>query len=68
MRTDAAITADVIVGFPGETEEQFQNSLSLMETVYECVYVCVCSYVPYVYTCVYVCVCLVCMLICTFCV
>jgi len=30
---DAAITADVIVGFPGETEEQFQNSMKLMETV-----------------------------------
>lgn len=30
---DAAVTADVIVGFPGETEEQFQNSLKLMETV-----------------------------------
>ena len=30
---DAAITADVIVGFPGETEEQSLNSLKLMKTV-----------------------------------
>jgi len=30
---DAAITADAIVGFPGETEVQFENTLKLMEAV-----------------------------------
>ena len=30
---DAAITADVIVGFPGETEQDFLDTLSIMEEV-----------------------------------
>jgi tRNA-2-methylthio-N6-dimethylallyladenosine synthase len=30
---DAAITADVIVGFPGESEHDFQQTLSLMKEV-----------------------------------
>ena len=30
---DAAITADAIVGFPGETDAQFENTLRLMEEV-----------------------------------
>merc|ERR1719198_990143 len=30
---DAGLSADVIVGFPGETEEQFERTLELMEAV-----------------------------------
>ncbi len=30
---DAAISADAIVGFPGETEEQFLNTLKLLEDI-----------------------------------
>eukprot|EP00929_Paragymnodinium_shiwhaense_P000657 TRINITY_DN100900_c0_g1_i1.p1 TRINITY_DN100900_c0_g1~~TRINITY_DN100900_c0_g1_i1.p1 ORF type:complete len:729 (-),score=138.55 TRINITY_DN100900_c0_g1_i1:50-2182(-) len=33
MMPDAGITADAIVGFPGETEEQFENTLRLMDEV-----------------------------------
>ncbi|NEO26063.1 MAG: tRNA (N6-isopentenyl adenosine(37)-C2)-methylthiotransferase MiaB, partial [Kamptonema sp. SIO4C4] len=33
LMPDAAISADAIVGFPGETEEQFQNTLQLVEDI-----------------------------------
>ncbi|MEX0269947.1 tRNA (N6-isopentenyl adenosine(37)-C2)-methylthiotransferase MiaB [Leptolyngbyaceae cyanobacterium UHCC 1019] len=33
LMPDAALSADVIVGFPGETEQQFENTLRLVEEV-----------------------------------
>ncbi len=30
---DIAVTADVMVGFPGETEDDFRRTLDLLETV-----------------------------------
>ena len=30
---EVSVTGDVIVGFPGETEEQFRNTVALMEEV-----------------------------------
>jgi len=33
VKPDIAITTDMIIGFPGETEEDFKNTLDLMKTV-----------------------------------
>ncbi len=33
IRPDIAITTDMIIGFPGETEEDFQQTMDLLETV-----------------------------------
>ncbi|MDB9425698.1 MAG: tRNA (N6-isopentenyl adenosine(37)-C2)-methylthiotransferase MiaB [Microcystis aeruginosa] len=33
LMPDAAISADAIVGFPGETEEQFENTLKLVDEI-----------------------------------
>jgi tRNA-2-methylthio-N6-dimethylallyladenosine synthase len=33
LMPDAAISADAIVGFPGETEEQFENTLKLVDDI-----------------------------------
>ena len=30
---DASVSADVIVGFPGETEEQFQDTMDIVKRV-----------------------------------
>ena len=40
---DVALTADIIVGFPGETEEDFLDTVDVVEKLALIIHICLCT-------------------------